>query len=125
MIGMYDMDLWLAMRDAIAVMTPHEDLLCDGAPASNTTFTDVAEAAVVSGMQSKDGTELLIASSTVPHGLASSFSAHAVGADKSWLLCNLLTLKSAGVSSTGTALWRNPVETGSVYLMGKQTPCHS
>ena len=81
-IGMYDMGLWLAMRDAIDVVTPHEDLLCDGAPAALTTFSDTAAVAVVSGMAAKDGS-LLIASSTIPHGSATSWTATVSGADAS------------------------------------------
>lgn len=124
-IGMYDMDLWLAMRDAIHVMTAHEDLLCDGAPASLTTFTDTADPAVVSGMMQKDGSALIIASSTVPHGQATSWTATVAGADASWLLCDVVTLKSVSVSSSGSAKWTSPAEKGTVLFMSKTTPCHS
>lgn len=123
--GMYDMALWLAMRDAIAAVTPHEDLLCDGAPAPNTTLSSVASTAVVSAMQAKDGSALLIASSTVPHGLATSFTAHAAGADANWMLCDVVTLKFVGASSSGSASWKSEAEDGSVLLFAKETPCHT
>lgn len=119
------MDLWLAMRDAIHVMTAHEDLLCDGAPASLTTFTDTADPAVVSGMMKRDGSALIIASSTVPHGKATSWTATVPGADASWLLCDVVTLKSVTVSSSGSAKWTSLAEEGTVLFMSKATPCHS
>ena len=122
--GMYDMALWLAMRDAIAAVTPHEDLLCDGAPAPNATFSGVAATAVVSAMKAKDGSALLIASSTIPHGLATSFTVQADGADASWRLCDVSTLKSIDASSSGSASWKDEAEDGSVLLFAKQTPCH-
>jgi hypothetical protein len=124
-IGMYDMDLWLAMRDAISAVTPYEDLLCDGTPAPVSTFSETAAAAVVSAMAEQDGSRLLIASSTIPHGLPTSWTATVHGADASWLLCDVVTLKSATVSSGGAAKWTHPAEPGSVLVMSKTTPCHS
>ena len=121
---MYDMALWLAMRDAIAAVTPHEDLLCDGGPAPNTTFSSVASTAVVSAMKAKDGGALLIASSTIPHGLATSFTVQAAGADASWKLCDVVTQKSVDASASGSASWKSEAEDGSVLLFAKQTPCH-
>ncbi len=118
------MDLWLAMRDAIHVMTTYEDIICDGAPSSGTTFTDTADPAVVSGMVDKDGSALIIASSTVPHGQATSWTATVQGADASWLLCDVVALTSVPVSSSGSAKWTNLAEEGSVLLMSKTTPCH-
>ena len=118
------MALWLAMRDAIAAVTPHEDLLCDGAPAPNTTISSVASTAVVSAMIAKDGNALLVASSTIPHGLTTSFTAQTAGADASWALCDVVTLKSVGASSSGSASWQSEAEDGSVLLFAKQTPCH-
>lgn len=122
--GMYDMALWLAMRDAIAIATPHEDLLCDGTPASAGTFVDVAPSAVLSAMKEATGGALLIASSTMPHGLATEFSVVAEGANVDWLLCDCGTLVSSNVSAGGVAHWRTPQEDGSVLLMASLTPCH-
>lgn len=124
-LGMYDMDLWLAMRDAISVVTPYEDLLCDGTPTSLSTFSETTAAAVVSAMAEQDGSGLLIASSTVPHGLPTSWTATVHGADASWLLCDVATLKSATVSTGGAVKWAHPAESGSVLVMSKATPCHS
>ena len=124
-IGMYDMDLWLAMRNAIEVMVPHEDLICDGAPGPLSTFSETATAAVVSAMAEQDGSGLLIASSTIPHGLPTSWTATVHGADASWLLCDVVTLKSTAVSSGGAVTWAHPAEAGSVLVMSKATPCHS
>jgi hypothetical protein len=118
---MFDMALWLAMRDAIALVTPREDLIMDGIPAPEGTFNDVAPAAVVSAMISADG--VLIASSTIPTGLPTKFTVKTTaGAD--WLLCDLSTRKSVA-AKLGAATWSAAAETGSVLLFGSKTPCHA
>eukprot|EP01051_Picozoa_sp_SAG22_P005002 SAG22_NODE_285_length_12974_cov_2.969087_3_plen_615_part_00 len=130
-LGVYDGSIWLGMRDAIAAVAPYEDLLCDGAPAPvNTTFSDVAPAAVVSAMQAKSGdgggVKMLIASSTVPHLLATRFTVRVQGADASWRLCDVRTLRSVtfAADGTGTARWDNDAEDGTVLVLGTETPCH-
>jgi hypothetical protein len=40
--GMYDMALWLAMWEAVALVTPSESVLCDGAPAHEGAFSGVS-----------------------------------------------------------------------------------
>eukprot|EP00040_Diaphanoeca_grandis_P028166 m.161880 g.161880 ORF g.161880 m.161880 type:complete len:971 (-) comp31257_c0_seq1:282-3194(-) len=122
--GMYDMALWLAMRDAIAIVTPHEDVVCDGAPIESDMFTAVAATAVVSGMQSAKGDAVLIASSTIPHGLPTAFTVRATHADDTWVLCDCKTLKSSPVSASGFVQWTSEREMGTVLLMAKITPCH-
>lgn len=123
--GMYDMGLWLAMRDAIAVVTPYEDLLVDGAPADLGTFSGVDSNAVVSAMEGPDGA-LLIASSTLPAGLPTSFTVHAKAAvGATWSLCDLGTRKSVPVPASGTVAWHVESEGGTVLLLAATTPCHS
>jgi hypothetical protein len=73
--GMYDMSLWLAMRDAIALVTPHEDIIMDGVlvgDGDGRSFTHAAAPAVVSGISTDEGT--LVASSTVPIGKPTAFT---------------------------------------------------
>ena len=52
------MSLWLAMREAIAIATPYEDIIVDGEPAPDGTFTDLAATAVVSAMQGPGGSSV-------------------------------------------------------------------
>jgi len=113
------MALWLAMRDAIDLVTPFEDLICDGAPAVlNQTFANAARAALLSAMHDNTGT-LLISSSTIPHGLPTSFSVRSASADASWVLCNLLTGKFSHASGKG-ASWSSDAEDGSLFLFGPE-----
>jgi hypothetical protein len=123
--GMYDMSLWLAMRDAIALVQPYEDLICDGMPIAGGAITAAASAAVVNGMMSAAG-EILIASSTIPHGLPTQFTVASPHARASWVLCDLATNESVNASSAGVARWTNTgAEDGSVLAFGPATPCHS
>lgn len=118
------MGLWLAMRDAIAIVTPYEDLLFDGVPAPQDTFGNVAATAVVSGMVGPTATSgLLIASSTIPSGLPTHFTVTASGADATWRLCNVATGMSVGAVGK-VASWTSESEPGSVFLFGAATPCH-
>jgi hypothetical protein len=57
----------------------------DGVPAPAGTFTEVAPTAVVSVMVAGGG-GLLIASSTIPSGLATAFTVATAGAGAGWLL---------------------------------------
>ena len=130
-----DMALWLAMRDAIAVVTPYEDLIVDGVPAPDGVFTHESSPALVSSMMSVSSSKtygpgtLLIASSTIPAGLPTAFTVTlpALGGGQispGWLLCDLVTLKS--VAPTGkSATWKSDNERGSVLLFGEKTPCHA
>ena len=130
-----DMALWLAMRDAIAVVTPYEDLIVDGVPAPDGVFTHESSTALVSSMMSVSSSKtcgpgtLLIASSTIPAGLPTAFTVTlpVLGGGKispGWLLCDLVTLKS--VAPTGkSATWKSDNERGSVLLFGEKTPCHA
>ena len=54
-------------------MTPFEDLIIDGLPAVAGSLTGLSSSAVVNAMAGKDQT-LLIASSTMPYGVATAFS---------------------------------------------------
>jgi hypothetical protein len=122
--GCYDMGLWLAFRDAIDLVTPYEDIVMDGVPAPESTFRNVSTDAVVSGMV-VGGDGMLIASSTVPHGLPTAFTVVAMGATVSWMLCDLQTNRSMPVSSEGEVAWASTVESGSLLVLGPKTPCHS
>lgn len=127
--GTFDMEIWLAMRDAIAVVTPFEDLIMDGAPVSNGTITlqDGIQGAVVSGMEDRETHTVLLASSIKPYGSATGFSvtsSHA-GAGTSWRLCDVQTLKfTQARGAPGVASWSSDGEYGSVLLFGAETPCH-
>ena len=125
--GVYDMALWLAMRDVIDIVTPYEDLIMDGAPAPTTMFSNVAAIALVSAMaENPDGSgSLLIASSTIPHGLATIFTVTIHGAKPSWKLCDLKTNKSVAVDTNGAATWSSVTEDGSLLIMSANTPCHA
>lgn len=126
-LGMYDGALWLGIRDAIAAVTPYEDLICDGKPASNETFFGVADTAVVSAMEDAYGSytgTMLIASSTIPHGEPTSWNVRSPRADSTWKLCNVATLAATQASSSGSAMYMAHVEEGSVLVFGPTTPCH-
>lgn len=123
-IGMYDGALWLGMRDAIAAVSPYEDLLCDGKPAPLDSFSGVADTAVLSAMEDAFAGNMLIASSTIPHGLPTKWSVRSARADTSWKLCDVTTLAAVPASSAGTATWAAKAEEGSVLLYGAATPCH-
>ena len=120
------MALWLAMRDVIDIITPYEDLLMDGAPAPTTMFSSVAATALVSAMaEHVDGSgSVLIASSTIPHGLPTAFTVTPHGAKPSWKLCDLKTNKSVAVDTTGAATWSSVAEDGSLLILSAKTPCH-
>ena len=121
--AMEDASLWLAVRDAVALATPFEDLLCDGVPAPEGTFVDVAAAAVASAMQDPVTGTLFIASSTLPYGLSTSFTVRSSLSTASWKLCNVQTNATAAVGSNGVQ-WTNAAELGSVLVCGPSTPCH-
>ena len=121
---MYDGALWLGMRDAIAAVTPYEDTICDGKPASEDAFSAVSDVAVVSGMEDAFAGNMLIASSTIPHGQPTSWSVHSEMANKRWQLCDVITLHAVSASSNGVASWATQVEEGSVLVFGPATPCH-
>jgi hypothetical protein len=123
-IGMYDGALWLGMRDAIAAVTPYEDLICDGNPAPEDAFSAVADVADVSGMEDAYAGNMIIASSTIPYGLGTSWSVRSALADKAWKLCDVATLKTVSASSDGVASWTTEAEEGSVLVFGPATPCH-
>lgn len=127
--GMYDMAMWLAIRDAIALVAPYEDLVLDGRPAPTHTFANVSSSAVVlSAMVSSDGNSMLIASSTVPPGLPAGFTIVPRARAEGLLLCDLETNVSVGEEhSSGAGMnfaWFTPAETGSVLLLAAKTPCH-
>ena len=122
-LGMYDGALWLSMRDAIAAVTPFEDLLCDGEPASPGALQLGGAHAVVSAMRDGAGT-LLIASSTTPAGLATAWVVRSANASESWKLCDVLTLRAVAASSGGSASWSSAAENGTVLAFGPATPCH-
>lgn len=115
------------MRDSIALVTPFEDIIMDGTPAASATFSKVTETAVVSAMV-LNGQGMLIASSTLPHGVQTSFTvtapSHVLDVASDWLLCDLATLKSVAPSSDGAAAWATESENGSVLLLAQHTPCH-
>ena len=141
-IGIFDMSLWLAMRDVIELVTPYEDLLCDGAPATTTDVfplncqnnqAEACDNAVVSAMAATCDCPCpcappayLIGSSTIPLGRATQWSVRApVGQrDGGWRLCDLATNKSVLANgSSGIAVWESHAEDGSVLLFSSTTPC--
>jgi hypothetical protein len=116
---------WLAIRDAVELVTPYEDLICDGSPAPEESLQGLSSSAVVNAMiDDKDGT-LLIASSTMPYGVASSFSVRSAKADARWLLCDLVTKRSVAASAGGSAAWQTGSELGSMLVFGPATVCHN
>ena len=119
------MSIWLAFRDAIALVTPHEDVILDGEPSPAGTLTELADAAVVSAMTAADG-RVLVASSTLPYSEPTSFSVRAgAQAGPGWKLCDLATNSSVAVGDGGVARWTAAKESGSLLLLGPDTPCHS
>ena len=126
--GFVDMSMWLAVREAIAMVTPYEDVIMDGTPAPDGTFSNVAPAAVLSAMtDTANAGMLLIASSTMPYGRATAFTVatpHAVSGG-GWLLCDLSTNKSVAAGSDGSATWSSAAEKGSVLVFGAKTQCHT
>jgi hypothetical protein len=129
---MYDGSLWLGMRDAIALVSPYEDVIMDGVPAEPGVFSQVASSAVVSAMMDTGtGTgmgmsshRMLIASSTIPYGRPTAFTVTAPYATSEWKLCDLITNRSVVVSATGTATWTDENEAGTMLLLALDTPCH-
>jgi hypothetical protein len=138
--GFVDGSIWLAVRDAVALVTPMEDLLMDGSPTPTGEIFGLSPNAVVSGMSaatSKGGAgAILIASSSLPFGLPSTFSVKSAAAAKGaaqqqqvkgggWLLCDLEhTALSVEAGADGVASWTSPVENGTLLLFGADTPCH-
>ena len=147
--GFVDGSMWLAVRDAVALLTPYEDLIMDGTPTPSGDLFGLSANAVVSGMSamasSGNGTEgseggvggaILIASSSLPFGSPSSFSVKSAAAAEaatqpqhgqgaSWLLCDLRRpAASVHAGADGVASWSSPVETGTLFLFGPNTPCH-
>ena len=115
---------WLAIRDAIELVTPYEDLICDGFPAPRGTLHSLSSSAVVNAMVDDNDGTLLIASSTMPAGVTSSFVVQSAKADDSWLLCDLVTKRSVVVSASGKAVWASKNELGSILVFGPATICH-
>jgi hypothetical protein len=121
-----DMALWLAMRDAIALVTPFEDIIMDGVPVPAGTFSTLAPAAVVSAMRGGGGGGgVLIASSTIPQGLPTQFTITVADAGSHWLLCDVATLKFVASANGGAATWSSAAERGTVLLFASDTPCHN
>jgi hypothetical protein len=90
--GMYDMGLWLAMRDVFELITPHEGIILDGLPLATGSVHNCSSHAVVNGMQGLDGS-VLIASSSMPPGKAIAacvrLSAGVTALTDGWRLCDL------------------------------------
>ena len=133
-LGTYDMAIWLAMRDAIAIVTPYEDVIMDGVPVppGTVTMTTTTKGAVVSGMvgqqaQLHGGRSrfILLASSVNPYGLPTGFSVADPSAGITWRLCELSTGRFKRASAHGVAEWESEAEWGSVLVFGPSTPCHS
>jgi hypothetical protein len=128
--GFVDMSIWLAVRDAVALVTPHEDLIMDGQPAAAADMTRLSATAVVSAMMGPDGS-MLIASSTMPHNQQGTFSVRSTAPTTSgWLLCELPRAgagagKAVAPSADGVASWHTAREAGSLLLFGRSTPCHT
>eukprot|EP01052_Picozoa_sp_SAG31_P027229 SAG31_NODE_2531_length_5555_cov_4.715909_1_plen_952_part_00 len=125
---MYDGSLWLGMRDAIALVTPYEDVIMDGVPTEPGVFSQVAESAVVSAMVDAGAGasthRMLVASSTIPYGRPTAFTVTAPYATSEWRLCDLISNMSVVVSATGAATWTSESETGTMLLLALDTPCH-
>ena len=124
----YDGSLWLGMRDAIALVTPYEDVIMDGSPTEPAVLSQVAASAVVSAIvDTGKGTgshRMLIASSTIPYGRPTAFTVSAPFATSEWKLCDLITNRSVVVSATGVATWTAENEDGTMLLLALDTPCH-
>ena len=127
---MYDGSLWLGMRDAIALVSPYEDVIMDGMPVEPHAFSQLGASAVVSAMvDTGTGTgtsshRMLIASSTIPYGRPTAFTVTAPYATAEWKLCDLSTNRSAVVSAGGVATWTAESEVGTMLLLALDTPCH-
>lgn len=121
------MAIWFAFRDAIALVTPYEDLVVEGVPASTEVFSKVASTTVLSAMteapDSGVGKDMLVASSTLPHGQPTVFTLTWAAANASWKLCNLATNVSTPVSASGVTTYTSVAEHGSVLLLSTSTPC--
>ena len=116
--GFVDMSMWLAVREAIAMVTPYEDVIMDGTPAPDGTFSNVAPAAVLSAMtDTANASMLLIASSTLPYGRATAFTVHGVSGG-GWLLCDLSTNKSVAAGSDGSATCPLPLKRAQCWCLG-------
>ena len=125
--GFVDMSLWLAFRDAVALVAPHEGLVLDGTPSEEGALFALDPSAVVSAMVAADRGSMLIASSSLPHNRQSGFSVRAPpGTDTThWLLCNLQnTSRSVAAGADGAASWAAKEEAGTLLLFGARTPCH-
>ena len=128
--GMNDMAIWFAFRDAIALVTPYEDLIVEGVPAPTELFSKVASTAVFSAMMyapdSVVSKAILIASSTLPLGQPTAFTLTWAAANaSSWKLCNLATNVSTPVSASGVTTYTSVAEHGSVLLLSASTPCET
>jgi hypothetical protein len=126
--GTYTMEIWLAFRDAISLVTAYEDVIMDGAPIADGTITVAGSAsagAVVGGMEDLDTHTILIASSITPYGSATAFSVTMTHANTSWLLCDLATHVSKRAPDSGVVEWSSEAELGSVLVFGARTPCHN
>jgi hypothetical protein len=125
--GMYDMGLWLAMRDVFELVIAHEDLILDGGPAPDGAVFNSSEHAVVNAMVGQDGS-MLIAASSMPPGREVTACVRSASATKEWQLCDLAsntTIESTTVvSEVGVICWTNAKESGSLMLFGRNTACH-
>jgi hypothetical protein len=124
--GMYDMGLWLAMRDVVELITPHEGLILDGAPAPDGAIFNSSEHAVVNAMVGRDGS-MLIAASSMPPRREVAACVRSASATKEWQLCDLASNTMVGsttVASVGVICWTSAEESGSLMLFGRNTACH-
>ena len=128
--GMYDMGMWLAMRDVFEVISaPNiESIILDGAPVADGTVCNCNDHAVVNAMMGRDGTDqMLIASSSMPPGTAINACVRStVSVD--WKLCDLTTngtvpttIAVNGSSRTATVCWSSEAELGRLLLLTRHS----
>lgn len=138
--GMYDMGMWLAMRDVFEVISaPNiESIILDGAPVAEGTI-ECSDQAVVNAMEAGrgDGTaavgSMLIASSSMPPGKAISACVRSAidyaaaglgGAKEEWKLCDLTTNATVPTTvttggTTTAVCWSSSAELGRLMLLAR------
>jgi hypothetical protein len=107
--GFVDGSLWLAVRSAVALVTPYEDLVMDGTPTQDSVIFGTTANAVVSGMTAGGGSgAILIASSTLPYGGTTAFSVGVPAINRPaggvWTLCDLATTTFVAAGGWGCYL---------------------
>ena len=138
--GMYDMGLWLAMRDVFDVISDPgiESIILDGSPVADGTVFNSSEHAVVNAMMGRFS--MLIASSSMPPGEAitacvrTRSSSTTVKIQQDWKLCDLFTNETVPTTTTGevalhygsrngtaSVCWSSAAELGRLLLLTRHS----